>query len=380
MSVHSAVAAPPTPGKVHYTGDRSIAEFVIQGDVGRGAYGLVKRGREVMEDGSYGPEVIIKQVIKSRILADCWKKHPVHGTIPIEIYVMLAISSASYRLPTPRPWDPARPLNQPSDAELSVSTNPYRAAEPLWKEGALVSGHPNVCPLIDFFEDKNFYYLILPSALPPRDSEPRPKDLFDLVEIHPEGLPPFLIRSYLGQIADGMAFLHQRGIVHRDIKDENVVLSADGNHCWLIDFGSAGVVRKKGWNSFSGTLDYASPEILRGEFYTGKEQDVWAFGVVAYVLLVGECPFATATDCQQGIAEGTAAWENLQARCAQGHEQEGIEEDQGGALEDGAALVRACLRIEIAERPTFDEIIQHRFLCGSVGWTGDNRPVTGSST
>jgi hypothetical protein len=54
MSVNSAVAGPPTPGKVHYAGDRSIAEFVIQGDVGQGAYGLVKRGREVMADGSYG--------------------------------------------------------------------------------------------------------------------------------------------------------------------------------------------------------------------------------------------------------------------------------------------------------------------------------------
>jgi hypothetical protein len=54
MSVTSAVAVPPTPGKVHYIGDRSIGEYVIQGDVGRGAYGLVKRGREVMSDGSYG--------------------------------------------------------------------------------------------------------------------------------------------------------------------------------------------------------------------------------------------------------------------------------------------------------------------------------------
>jgi hypothetical protein len=54
MSVNSAITGPPTPGKVHYAGDRSISEFVIQGDVGQGAYGLVKRGREVMSDGSYG--------------------------------------------------------------------------------------------------------------------------------------------------------------------------------------------------------------------------------------------------------------------------------------------------------------------------------------
>lgn len=261
------MTGPPTPGKVHYAGDRSIAEFVIQGDVGQGAYGLVKRGREVMADGSYGvsihslnqrqlelisiyasqPELIIKEVIKSRILADCWKKHPVHGTIPIEIYVMLAVSSAAYALPPARPWDPYRGSTPPPPAEDSAFPN-Y-----VWEDGKIVKGHPNICPLIDFFEDKNFYYLILPSALPPPDSEPRPKDLFDLVEIHPQGLPPALVRSYLGQMADAMAFLHNRGIVHRDIKDENVVLSADGKHCWLIDFGSAGVVRKTGWNSFSGT-------------------------------------------------------------------------------------------------------------------------------
>ena len=124
-----------------------------------------------------------------------------------------------------------------------------------WEEGKIVCGHPNICPLIDFFEDRNFYYLILPSTLPPFDSNTTPaaKDLFDLVEQHPLGLPPHLVRSYLGQIADAMAFLHMRGIVHRDIKDENVVLSANGERCWLIDFGSAGIVRRNGWNSFSGT-------------------------------------------------------------------------------------------------------------------------------
>jgi protein-serine/threonine kinase len=177
----------------------------------------------------------------------------VHGTIPIEIYVMLAVSSATYALPPPRPWDPSRasgvPTTLPELDKPSSSTT--------WETGKLVKGHPNICPLIDFFEDKNYYYLILPSALPPPNEEPRPKDLFDLVEVHPNGLPAFLIRSYLGQIADGMSFLHYRGIVHRDIKDENVVLTGDGNHCWLIDFGSAGIVRKSGWNSFSGTYVFS---------------------------------------------------------------------------------------------------------------------------
>ena len=278
------------------------------------------------------PEVIIKQVIKSRILADCWKKHPTHGTIPIEIYVMLALSSASYVLPERRPWDPRRGIwraerqerneredkeradsgsssgefNPPPSASSTTSNSTFtnhtvvpgadddhdHEEEPVlpdlvtpdekkpqtleekyreytammqpeweWQEGKIVRGHPNICQLIDFFEDRNYYYLILPSTLPPLDSTttaapdapPAAKDLFDLVEQHPLGLPVHLVRSYLGQIADAMAFLHMRGIVHRDIKDENVVLSANGERCWLIDFGSAGIVRRNGWNSFSGT-------------------------------------------------------------------------------------------------------------------------------
>ena len=145
------------------------------------------------------PPLVIKQIIKSRILADCWKRHPKYGTIPIEIYVMSAISSTSYVLPARRPWDPSR-LNPEANDD--------------WVEGKVVQGHPNICPLIDFFEDNHYYYLVLPSTTPEPipDQPPPPSDLFDLVESYPSGLPPFLIRSYLGQIADAMCFLHGKGI------------------------------------------------------------------------------------------------------------------------------------------------------------------------
>jgi protein-serine/threonine kinase len=149
------------------------------------------------------PPIIIKQIIKSRILADCWKKHPKYGTIPIEIYVLSAISSSSYTLPPPRPWDPAR-HGGTSD----------------WIEGSSVQGHPNICPLLDFFEDHHYYYLIMPYSVPDKHpspeaseiDEPPPKDLFDLVEMYPQGLPPALIRTYLGQLADALCYLHLKGI------------------------------------------------------------------------------------------------------------------------------------------------------------------------
>jgi protein-serine/threonine kinase len=115
---------------------------------------------------------------------------------------MSAVSSASYTLPAARPWHYAR-----FDGESD------------WVEGKSVRGHPNICPLVEFFEDHHYYYLILPYTIPDSNpdfhgevGDPPPKDLFDLVEVYPLGLPPFLIRSYLGQIADALAFLHMKGI------------------------------------------------------------------------------------------------------------------------------------------------------------------------
>lgn len=232
----------------------------------------------------------MKQIIKSRILADCWKKHPTHGTIPIEIYVMSALSSSTYVLPQRRPWDPLRFAPPPSEplpapANSSETTAGLGKADGVteegedrwqWREGATHKGHPSIIPMLEFFEDAHYYYVILPATVPSFPPPPFPpislnssssfdapltmgslegkfpSDLFDLVEKFPTGLPAPLIRSYLGQLADALAFLHARGICHRDIKDENVVLGEEGR-CWLIDFGSSGVVKKGGWDSFSGT-------------------------------------------------------------------------------------------------------------------------------
>lgn len=117
-----------------------------------------------------------------------------------------------------------------------------------------------------------------------------------------------------------------------------------------------------------GSLDYAGPEILRGERYFGKEQDVWAFGVVAYVLIVGECPFMTPEEAQEGlkVLESKASIA-LEARCGK-YIQEDDEPDGGGSLKDAAALVKACLQVEVADRPTFDRILECRFLSGADGW------------
>ena len=122
---------------------------------------------------------------------------------------MSSISNTSYVLPARRPWDPSR--SSPPGLTPSAQASPLDFE---WVEGKVIKGHPNICPLLDFFEDNHYYYLILPSSVPePLPNQPiPPSDLFDLVESHPDGLPPYLIRTYLGQMADALAFLHSKGI------------------------------------------------------------------------------------------------------------------------------------------------------------------------
>ena len=120
---------------------------------------------------------------------------------------MSLISATSYTFPPPRPWDPRR-------HHRLISPSCILESDSYWEEGKIIKGHPNICPLLDFFEDNHYYYIVLPSISPEHlPNEPRPPtDLFDLVEAYPEGLPSVSIRGYLGQLADALCFLHDRGI------------------------------------------------------------------------------------------------------------------------------------------------------------------------
>lgn len=178
-------------------------------------------------------------------------------------------------------------------------------------------------------------------------------------------------------------------------------------------------------------LDYAGPEILRGESYKGPPQDVWAFGIVSYVLVVGECPFSSAAEAAIGLAPGSKALTALEERCGrsppssdsssqmsieppvlfppaspspspvppfspaptaditqldfsdlfgsnsfhgydpereQAKREEGREFDGGGKLGDAMALIKACLQLDIAKRPSFDDLLKSRYLSGRDGW------------
>ena len=114
-------------------------------------------------------------------------------------------------------------------------------------------------------------------------------------------LPNNLARYVFTQIASAVAYMHQKFVIHGDIKDENIVI--DQNlRVKLIDFGSAKVIPPHAegkLNRFGGTINYCAPEILTGTTYSGRAFDVWCSGVLLYTMLTGEVPFASMDDIKR---------------------------------------------------------------------------------
>ncbi|XP_022524749.1 calcium/calmodulin-dependent protein kinase (CaM kinase) II gamma 1 isoform X8 [Astyanax mexicanus] len=145
--------------------------------------------------------------------------------------------------------------------------------------------HPNIVRLHDSIAEEGFHYLV-----------------FDLVT-GGELFEDIVAREYyseadasqcINQILESVNHIHQHDIVHRDLKPENLLLASKmkGAAVKLADFGLAIEVQgdQQAWFGFAGTPGYLSPEVLRKDPY-GKPVDIWACGVILYILLVGYPPF-----------------------------------------------------------------------------------------
>lgn len=99
-------------------------------------------------------------------------------------------------------------------------------------------------------------------------------------------------RRYFRQIVASVEFLHSRGIVHRDLKAENLLLSFDLKRIVLADFGFSNYYSKDALlSTWCGSPPYAAPELFEGKRYSGPKADIWSLGVVLYVLTCGALPF-----------------------------------------------------------------------------------------
>ncbi len=156
----------------------------------------------------------------------------------------------------------------------------------------VIGNHPNVVKLIEYFEDHQYFYLVL-EYVPG-------KDLFNFISTNK--LEERHVQYLFKQIVKGMRYLHEvLGILHRDIKLENIMMSNETMSAFLmgqaipkfIDFGLSKVLLSDERSSDPyGTLMYCSPEIILGKPHF-KSTDIWSLGIVLYVLLTSRMPFVT---------------------------------------------------------------------------------------
>ena len=194
--------------------------------------------------------------------------------------------------------------------------------------------HDNILSLLDFFEDDDYYYIETPVH-----GETGCIDLFDLIEFK-TNMTEFEAKLIFKQIVSGIKHLHDQGIVHRDIKDENVIVDSKG--CVkIIDFGSAAYVKSGPFDVFVGTIDYAAPEVLSGEPYEGKPQDIWAIGILLYTIVFKENPFYNIDE----ILEGELKFNN-----------------SNDISEDCIELIKKILIRSVPKRPLIEEIFNDKWL------------------
>lgn len=143
--------------------------------------------------------------------------------------------------------------------------------------------HPNIVTVYDVFENENFFQMVM-------EKHGSGMDLFEFIDRQPmvdEQLCCFIFR----QIVNAVDHLHSMHILHRDIKDENIIIDQNF-HVKLIDFGSATYMEEgKLFSTFYGTTEYCSPEVLAGNKYAGPELEMWSLGITLFVIMFFENPF-----------------------------------------------------------------------------------------
>ena len=168
----------------------------------------------------------------------------------------------------------------------------------LLREARLASqlNHPHIAAIYDLGEEDGRNYIVMEyvEGLP-------------LADLIPEsGMPIEQVNRYARQIAGALAFAHEQGVIHGDIKGSNVIVTSEGN-VKLLDFGLGRRIPRQGVaeitsaclpladaGATAGTLPYLAPELLRGG-PTSVQSDLWALGVLTYQMAVGELPFRGAT-------------------------------------------------------------------------------------
>lgn len=218
--------------EAEYTSGLYAEHYTTLQQIGKGAYGCVKMAYR----NSDRLLVITKFIRKCKVYEESWVHDQMMGrVVPLEVSLLTTLS------------------------------------------------HPNIVRVLDVFENSSHFQMVM-------ERHGAGMDLFEFIDRAPcldEPLASYIFR----QVASALSYLHGLHILHRDVKDENIIIDEHFN-VKLIDFGSAAFMAPdRHFTTFCGTVEYCSPEVLQGNPYAGPELEMWALGVTLYTLIFGENPF-----------------------------------------------------------------------------------------
>ncbi|KAJ3284662.1 hypothetical protein HDU79_007967 [Rhizoclosmatium sp. JEL0117] len=327
--------------------------------LGDGAFGFVMTATRLVD----GKEVAVKFITRDKIPRDLWVKDPSNPSekIPVEIAILQQLSHPNIIQYIDHIIEPSKYIlliTELHGTEWTASNAVGESEKAVAKE---------VVPVV--MEKKraaseNAKSSVTPVSFPKTECSPLFRltaeqekqikrrtscDLFECIDAH-KRIPEPLAKKIFAQIALAVHFLHSNNLVHRDLKDENVVI--DSNYIIkIIDFGSAAQIPKHErdyFTKFNGTTHFASPEIANQLSYRGPESEMWSLGVLLYTIVFGENPFHTIPDIIRG--EFRIPF--------------GLESDS--QIEGCRHLIRRLLAYNPRERATIDEVLSHKWLCDEV--------------
>jgi len=194
-----------------------------------------------------------------------------------------------------------------------------------------LNGTPGVISILDYFESAGSHYIVMERL--------QGSDLFDFVSSFQQGLPERVTKEIFRQVVKVVYLCHMKGVVHGDIKDENIVIDTKTKEVKLVDFGSSGFWSEEAHSQYLGTREYAPPEWFSFHQVTNEGVTVWSLGILLYSLLFRDIPFQTVLQICQ---ESPSIPFKVSPSCA--------------------SLLEGCLDKELNSRFTMSQVISHPWL------------------